>query len=80
LKLRIPLYVFLLGTVSGIYQYFHEQINNGNTTFLYGLIFYILLGIAVFILEKTEFIKRIVNPLIGIVIIALGFLIDFYIF
>ncbi|MGI8385384.1 hypothetical protein [Robertmurraya sp. P23] len=72
-KLRIPLFLFVLGTVSGLAQKY--PINT--SYFIRSTLFIGLIGIIFTIFEKTKLNKKKVHFIIGIGLIILGFLIDF---
>jgi len=76
-KLRIPLFLFVLGTISGLIQQFPEIFLVNTTYFIRSAVFICLIGIIFFIFEKTKINEKQVHFTIGIVLILLGIQIDF---
>jgi hypothetical protein len=66
-KLRIHLFFFVLGTLSGLIQKFPEIFREG---------FFFLLGILFIIFVKAKMMERKVHFSIGIGLILLGIMID----
>jgi hypothetical protein len=75
IQLRIPIYIFLLGIFSGVYQIFHENVDTGNSL-VNGLLFYILIGVTIYFLEKTTIIKKEIHIIIAVLIVGMGIIID----
>jgi len=76
-KLRIPLLLFVLGTISGLIQQFPEFFLVNTTYFIRSAVFIGLIGIIFIIFEKTRINEKQVHFTIGIVLILLGVQIDF---
>lgn len=76
-KLRIPLFLFVLGTISGLIQQFPEFFLVNTTYFIRSAVFIGLIGIIFIIFEKTKINEKQVHFTIGIVLILLGVQIDF---
>jgi len=76
-KLRIPLFLFVLGTISGLIQQFPEFFLVNTTYFIRSAVFIGLIGIIFIIFEKTRINEKQVHFTIGIVLILLGVQIDF---
>lgn len=76
-KLRIPLLLFVLGTISGITQKFPEEFPVNIPYFIRSAIFIGLIGIIFAIFEKTKVNEKKVHFSIGIGLIFLGGLIDY---
>ncbi|QOR64791.1 hypothetical protein IM538_13085 [Cytobacillus suaedae] len=77
-KLRIPLMLFIFGLVSGIYQYYPNIIMFKENYILNSLQYLGSIGIPIYLCEKTGINEKKVNFLIGIIIIILGLLIDYF--
>ncbi len=75
-ELRIPLFLFVLGTMSGIYQKFPNVFLVNTSYFIRSAFFLVLVGGIFTILEKTNINARKVHFTTGIGLIFLGFLID----
>lgn len=76
-KLRIPLFLFVLGTISGLVQKFPE-IFLANTSYLIrSTVFIGLIGIIFTIFEKTKIYEMKIHFTGGIGLIFLGVLIDY---
>ncbi|WP_102262642.1 hypothetical protein [Mesobacillus jeotgali] len=76
-KLRIPMMLFILGLVSGIYQYYPNIMISQENYLLNSIQFLASIGIPIYILEKTEINKKQINFLFGILLIFSGVLIDY---
>ncbi|WP_223702120.1 hypothetical protein [Sutcliffiella deserti] len=75
-KLRIPMMLFILGLVSGIYQYFPNLMIFKEYYLLNSIQYLASIGVPIYFLEKTEMNEKKVNLLIGIALIFSGLLID----
>ena len=76
-KLRIPLLLFVLGTISGLIQQFPEIFLVNTTYFIRSAVFIGLIGIIFIFFEKTKINEKQVHFTIGIVLILLGIQIDY---
>ncbi|QKE72040.1 hypothetical protein HPK19_04160 [Arthrobacter citreus] len=76
-KLRIPLFLFVLGTISGLVQKFPEIFLVNTSYFIRSAVFIGLIGIIFTIFEKTKINEKRVHFTIGIILIFLGILIDY---
>ncbi|MCA1031167.1 hypothetical protein LCL95_09045 [Bacillus timonensis] len=77
-KLRIPLFLFVICTLSGIGQKYPELLL-ANTTYFISSTFFIGLIVIIFALfEETKINEKEVHFTIGIVIILVGFLLDYW--
>jgi hypothetical protein len=69
-RLRIPLILFVFGAMSGFVQYFNLNL---------GVAYLLIIGVIIYFLEKTEVNEKRVHFSIGILLILLGLLIDFFV-
>jgi hypothetical protein len=76
-KLRIPLYLFVLGTISGLVQKFPQMFLVNTSYFIRSAVFIGLIGIIFTILEKTKINEKKIHFTVGICLIFLGVLIDY---
>ncbi|WHY77295.1 hypothetical protein QNH20_25015 [Neobacillus sp. WH10] len=76
-KLRIPLFLFVLGTISGLVQKFPEFFLVNTSYFLRSAVFIGVIGIIFTIFEKTKLNEKKIHFTIGIGLIFLGILIDY---
>jgi hypothetical protein len=76
-KLRIPLFLFILGTISGLVQKFPEIFLVNISYFIRSAVFIGLIGIIFTILEKTKINEKKIHFIMGIGFIFLGVLIDY---
>ena len=74
-KLRIPLYIFTLGLVSGIYQRF--DIILFNNYFLSSAQFIGTFLLLFFIYEYTRIGEKEINVIIGLLLVGSGFFLDY---
>jgi hypothetical protein len=78
-KLRIPMFILVLGFISGIYQLYPNIIVFQENYLLESIQYIGTLLIIIYLLEKTEVNEKKVYYLIGIAIIIVGFLFDYLI-
>lgn len=77
MKLRIPIYILILGIVTGV-----TQIINKNTTpskiesYIGSILFFLIIGIAVFISERSRLNDKKVNLFAGLSVIVVGIIFD----
>ncbi|MCH1627714.1 hypothetical protein [Fredinandcohnia quinoae] len=76
-KVRIPLLLFVLGTISGLVQKLPEIFQVDISYFLRNIVFIGLIGIIVTILEMTKVNEKKVHFTVGLGLIILGILIDY---
>ncbi|MDQ0229200.1 hypothetical protein [Metabacillus malikii] len=76
-KLRIPLFLFIIGTISGLFQRYSEIILVNTSYFIKSAIFIGLIGIIFTIFEKSKINEMKVHITIGIGLIFLGIFIDY---
>ncbi|WP_077247889.1 hypothetical protein [Bacillus sp. FJAT-27225] len=76
-KMRIPLFIFVLGTLSGIVQMFPNILLANTTYFIRSVVFIGILTILFMLFEKTKINEMNVHISEGLALIGLGFLIDF---
>jgi hypothetical protein len=76
-KLRVPLFLFVLGTISGLVQKYPEIFLVNTSYFIRSTVFIGLVGIIFTILEKTKINEKKIHFTIGIGLIFLGVLIDY---
>lgn len=76
-KLRIPLFLFILGAISGLVQKFTEIFLVNTSYFIRSAVFIGLIGIIFTILEKTKINEKKIHFIIVIGLIFLGVLIDY---
>ncbi|WP_328820959.1 hypothetical protein [Peribacillus faecalis] len=76
-KLRIPLLLFVLGTISGITQKYPKELLLNIPYFITSTTFIGLIGIIFAILKKTKINEKKIHFSIGIGLIFLGGLIDY---
>ena len=76
-KLRIPLFLFFLGVLSGLQQKFSSFFLVNTSDFIRNIVFIGLIGIVFAILESAKINEKKVHFTIGIGIILLGFLFDY---
>lgn len=74
IKLRIPVFLFLLGLASGIVQLINLASQNQNL--INNVCFFIFIGLLVYISEKSGLNDKKVNPLVAFAIIIIGIGID----
>lgn len=75
-KLRIPLFLFVLGTVSGLVQKYPEIFLVNTSYFIRSAVFIGLIGVIFMIFEKTKINEKEIHFTIGIGLIFLGIFID----
>lgn len=75
-KLRIPLFLFVLGIISGLIQEFPEIFLVNTTYLIRSAVFIGLIGIIFTIFEKTKINEKKVHFTVGIVLILIGIQID----
>jgi hypothetical protein len=76
-KLRIPLFLFILGTISGLVQKFPEIFLANTSYFIRSTVFIGLIGIIFTVFEKTKINEKKIHFTVGIGLIFLGVLIDY---
>lgn len=76
-RLRIPLFIIVLGTVSGLVQKFPEMFLVETSYFIRSAVFICLIGIIFTILEKTKINEKKIHFTVGICLIFMGVLIDY---
>lgn len=76
-KLRIPLFLFVLGTISSLIQKFPDIFLGNTSYFIRSAVFIGLIGIIFTTFEKTKINKKRIHFTIGIGLIFLGILIDY---
>ena len=74
-KLRIPIYIFTLGLISGIYQRFDIIIFNNY--YLSSAQFLGTFLLLFFIYEYTRISEKEINIIIGLLLVGSGFLLDY---
>ncbi|SFG20308.1 hypothetical protein [Sporolactobacillus nakayamae] len=75
-KLRIPLFLFVIGIVSGLHQKFPELFLVHTNYFIRSAVFIGLIGIIFTILERTRINEKKVHFIIGILLICTGYAFD----
>ncbi|WP_442599912.1 hypothetical protein [Neobacillus sp. D3-1R] len=76
-KLRIPLFLLVIGTISGLVQKFPEIFFVNTSYFIRSAAFISLVGIIFTIFEKIRLNEKKIHFTIGIGLIFLGILIDY---
>ncbi|MFC5471604.1 hypothetical protein ACFPPD_23290 [Cohnella suwonensis] len=77
MKLRIPVFIFVVGVLSGIVQLINNQYTiSKNGSYIESLLFFLIIGVTVFICERAGINDRKVNLVFGISFIAAGLIID----
>lgn len=76
-KLRIPLFLFVLGIISGLIQEFPEIFLVNTSYFIRSAVFIGLIVLIFTIFEKTKINEKKVHFTLGVVLILLGIQIDF---
>lgn len=77
MKLRIPIFILILGIVTGV-----TQIINKNTTpskiesYIGSILFFLIIGKAVFISERSGLNDKKVNLFAGLSVIVVGIIFD----
>lgn len=79
-KLRIPLFLFFLGTISGLVQKFPVFFLVHTSYFIRSAVYIGLIGSLFTIFEKTKINEKKIHFTIGISLIFLGVLIDYIMF
>ncbi|WP_349409914.1 hypothetical protein [Pseudalkalibacillus sp. SCS-8] len=77
-KLRIPLFIFVCGLLSGIYQYFPSITLFQSNDFLRSMQFIGSIVVVFFLLEKLAINEKVVHASVGIAIIFAGVMIDYF--
>lgn len=76
-KLRVPLFLFVLGTISGLVQLFPESFLVNTSYFIRSAVFIGLIGIIFTIFEKTKINEKKIHFTMGTGLIFLGVLFDY---
>ncbi|MDI7743588.1 hypothetical protein QMK38_16415 [Lysinibacillus fusiformis] len=76
-KLRIPLFLFVIGTISGLVQIYPEIFLMDTSYIISSAVFLGLIAIIFTIFEKTKINDKKIHISTGIGLIFLGFLIDY---
>jgi predicted transporter len=76
-KMRIPLFLFVLGIISGLGQKFPEIFLVNTSYFIRNAVFIGLIGIIFASLERTTINERKIHFTIGIGLIFLGVFFDY---
>lgn len=76
-KLRIPLFLFVLGTISGLVQAFPDVFLVNTSYVIRSAVFIGLIGFIFTILEKTKINEKKIHFTSGIALISFGVLIDY---
>jgi len=77
MKLRIPIFIFVLGVVSGIVQMINNNYSTTKTgSYIQSILFFLIIGLTVFICERSGLNDKKVDFLVGLSLIAFGILID----
>nr|WP_304217017.1 hypothetical protein [Fredinandcohnia onubensis] len=76
-KLRIPMMLFIFGLVAGIYQYNPNIIFLKENFILNSMQYFLLVGIPIYVLEKTGINEKPVHFGIGITLILSGLFVDY---
>ena len=76
-KLRIPLFLFVIGTLSGLVQTYPELFLVYTSYFIRSTVFIGLIVVIFTIFEKTKINDKKIHISTGIGLISLGFLIDY---
>ncbi|GBG11885.1 putative hypothetical protein [Paenibacillus agaridevorans] len=74
IKLRIPLFLFLMGFASGVVQ----LMNLTSLDYIITVCFFAFMGLSIYICEKIGLNEKKVNPLIAFAIIIIGIGIDLF--
>lgn len=78
-KLRIPLFLFILGTISGLVQKYSEVFLVNTSYLIRSAVFIVLIGILFTIFEKSKINEKKIHFTVGIGLIFLGILTDYLI-
>ncbi|NGM83781.1 hypothetical protein G5B47_15270 [Paenibacillus sp. 7124] len=79
MKLRIPIFIFALGVVSGIVQLINNNFTLSKTeSYIEIILFFLILGVAVSTCERIGMNDKRVNLYTGISLIAAGINIDLF--
>ncbi|MDF2910753.1 MAG: hypothetical protein K0Q56_1634 [Sporolactobacillus laevolacticus] len=76
-KLRIPLFIFVIGAVSGIFQRYARLLFLNRSSFIASVVFISVIVILFTVLERTKINEKNVHFTVGIGLIIIGFLIDY---
>lgn len=77
MKLRIPIFIFVLGVVSGIVQLINNNFTLSKTeSYIETILFFLILGLVVSTCERIGMNDKRVNLYTGISLIAAGIIID----
>ena len=76
-KLRIPLILFLFGLMAGIYQSFPKIFLIQISGLISNVLYLGVIALIIWIFEKTGLNDKKVHFSVGIILIVVGFLIDF---
>lgn len=74
-KLKIPLFLFVMGVTSGLYQMFPNLFLVNTSYFIRNVVFIGLIGI-IFTIESTKVNEKKVHIIIGILLICSGIIFD----
>jgi len=77
MKLRIPLFLLILGIFYALTNWYPQVYLSGNSL-INKLQFYAMVGLTLFILEKLDINSKKVNVFVGLLLIAFGALIDYF--
>ncbi|MCT4475879.1 hypothetical protein QRD90_09055 [Peribacillus frigoritolerans] len=75
-KLRIPLFLFVMGVTSGLYQKFPNLFLVNTSYFIRSVVYIGLIGIIFTILENSKVNEKKVHIIIGMALICSGILFD----
>ena len=77
MRLRIPIFIFTLGTLSGIVQLIQNKYTFSKTeSYVESVMFFLIIGVIIYICERTGINYKKVNLSLGLLLIVAGFIID----
>lgn len=76
IKLRIPVYLFALGLVSGAFQLAAHNYQNASSL-TQNLIFFLVIGFVLYTIEKTKISQKESHLALGVLLVLIGAAADY---
>lgn len=78
IKLRIPIYLMTFGIVSGIFQLAMRSEMPNVPSLILTLAFFLIMGFILYTFEKVQLTEKETHFSFGILLVAIGFLADYF--
>lgn len=77
MRLRIPIFIFTLGTLSGLVQLINHKYTFSKTeSYIESILFFLIIGVTLFICERSGINNKNVNLAFGLFLLVAGVSID----